>query len=117
MSYDNGNLVDLRIISKYVADAVVNCSSIGSNTIVVNSVPKHLVILQYVLDCATPGNTVTWEDSDGVLHSGPMSFSETGGLVAPFSEVGHFMLAEGKSLVLNLSAAAQVSGHLSYALV
>jgi hypothetical protein len=117
MSYSHGTLVDLRVVSKYVFDAVVNCSALGPNTIVVNETTKHIAVLQYVLDCATPGNTITWEDSDGILHSGPMPFSETGGMVAPFSEVGHFVLAAGKSLVLDLAAAAQVSGHLSYALV
>jgi hypothetical protein len=70
-----------------------------------------------VLDCATPGNTVTWQDGDGVAKSGAMPFAETGGLVAPYSPIGHFMLAAGQSLVLNLSAAAQVSGHLSYVLI
>jgi len=117
MSYKHGNLVDLRVVSQYVFDAVINCAALGSNTVVVNSGTKHIVVLQYVLDCAVPGNTVTWEDSAGILHSGPMPFSETGGLVAPFSEVGHFMLAEGRSLVMNLTAAAQVGGHLSYALI
>ena len=117
MSFDHGRLVDLRVVSQYVFDAVVNCAVLGANTVVTNTTTKHLVLLQYVLTCNTPGNTVTWEDSDGVIKSGAMEFSATGGLVAGESSVGQFMIDAGKSLVIRLSAAQQVSGYLSYALV
>lgn len=117
MGYDHGKLVDARIVSKYVEDAPVSCAALGANTIVTNYTTKHIALLQYNLVCAAPGVTVTWQDSDGVVHSGAMSFSETGGLVCGESSVAHFVLAAGKSLVLYLSAAVQVSGHLSYDLI
>ena len=117
MGYDHGKLVDLRIVSQYVKDYPVSCAAAGENVVVTNYTTRHLAVLQYVLVCATPGVTVTWQDSDGVVYSGSMPFSETGGLVCPESSVGHFVLAAGKSLVLYLSAAVQVSGHLSYDLI
>jgi len=117
MSYDHGRLVDVNIVSKYVQHVVVSCAALGGNTIYTNPTTKHVAVLQYILDCATPGNTVTWEDSDGGIHSGAMPFSETGGLVAGPSDVAWFVLPPGTSLVLRLSVAAQVSGHLSIDLI
>jgi len=52
-----------------------------------------------------------------VVYSGAIPFSETGGLVAPSNPDGWLMLPPGKSLVLYLSAAAPVSGHLTRALI
>lgn len=118
MSFSYSALVDARIIQSYVKDEVISCAGLGVNRILTNlTTNKRIVVIQYLLDCATPGNTVTWQDSDGVVKSGAMPFSATGGLVANESDVGQFMLEPGKHLDLNLSAAAQVSGHFVYALI
>jgi uncharacterized protein YigE (DUF2233 family) len=43
-----------------------------------------------------------------------MSFAANGGISAPYSPVGLFETAAGAALVLNLSGANAVSGHLVY---
>lgn len=117
MSFDRGNLQFNRIFENYVNDIVINCALLGKNVIITNTTGRGIAVLQYVLICATPGNAITWEDSDGVLLTGVMSFGEAGGMVAGYSPVGHFIVPEGKHLVMNLGAPAQVSGHLTYSLI
>lgn len=117
MSFDIGKLIENRVLEDRIKDVVVSCADQGANRIYTNTTQKCVALLQYVLDCATPGNTVTWQDSDGVVKSGAMPFSATGGLVAPSSDIGWIVLSPGKSLDLFLSAAAQVSGHLTVVLL
>ena len=91
----------------------IDVASSGDNTIVSAVEGKKIRVLQYALVCSD-AVTVQWKSSGGTALSGAMSFAANGGISCPFSPVGLFETAIGEGLVLNLSAAVQVSGHLVY---
>lgn len=94
-------------------DAVVNISSSGDNTIVAAVAGKRIVVVNYLI---IAGGTVnaTWK-SGSTSKSGPMPLIANTGAAAPDGR--WFKTGIGEALVLNLSSAIQVSGHLSYKLV
>lgn len=97
--------------------ATVNAAAGGANTIVAApAATRYMLIMEYVLICAAD-NIITFQDSDGVVLSGPMSIAANGGISAPYCKMGHFKVPLGKGLVLNLNSAQQVGGHIAYALV
>lgn len=93
--------------------ASINISSLGDNTIVASPGAKVLRVLSYVI-VADAAVAVKWGDTTPAYTSGAMSLSATGGVSAPFSPVGHVQTASAKGIVLNLSVAVGVRGHLTY---
>jgi len=93
--------------------AKIDVASSGDNTIVSAVTGKKIRVLQYSLVCGA-ATTVQWKSSGGTTLSGDMQFAANGGISCPFSPVGLFETASGEGLVLNLSAANAVSGHLCY---
>ena len=92
--------------------APIDVASAGDNTIVSGVTGKKIRVLQYAFICAG-AVTVTFKSGTTPI-SGDMSFASNGGISTPFSPVGIIETAAGEDLVLNLSAAASVSGHLVY---
>jgi hypothetical protein len=93
--------------------ASISISSSGDNTIVVSPGAKVLRVLSYVL-VADGAVAVKWGDTTPAYTSGPMSLAANGGVCAPFSPIGHIQTASAKGIVLNLSSAVGVRGHLTY---
>jgi hypothetical protein len=60
---------------------------------------------------------MTWESSGGTVLDGPCSFGANGGAAPPYCEHGHFRTRKSEGLVLNLSGAVQVGGHILYGLI
>lgn len=96
--------------------AAINASISGPNTIVAHTSLKSILVMSYVLVVAGDV-TVTWESSGGTVHGGPQAFVSNGGIAVPFSQVGHFECVSGEDLVLFLSDAVQVGGHVQYVLI
>ena len=89
----------------------------ATGTVVAAVAGKRVRVLAYLVVCTAP-NAITWQTSTGnVPLSGSMSFGTSGGVSAPFSQVGHFQTVSGDSLSLLLGSATQVSGHLTYVMV
>ena len=97
------------IVPKY---AKIDVASAGDNTIVAAVAGKKIRVLQYALVVGA-ATTVIWKSGSTAI-SGDMSFDANSGISSPFSPVGLFETAAGEALVLNLSAANPVSGHLVY---
>lgn len=93
--------------------ASININTSGDNTIVASPGAKVLRVLSYVL-VADAAVLVKWGDTTVAYTSGAMSLAANGGVCAPFSPVGHVQTASAKGIVLNLSAAIGVRGHLTY---
>jgi hypothetical protein len=75
---------------------------------------KFIRVLGYVLNAAGAVN-VRWSGSPTAGNTtGAMDLAAAGSTIS--SDLG-FDLSPGDSLVLNLSAAVQVSGHVSYTIV
>lgn len=96
--------------------AVVNASASGDNTVVAGTSGMQIVVLQYTI-VASAAVTVTWESSGGAVLGGPMAHAANGGVATPYNPTAHFVTTSGEGLVLNLSSAVQVGGHVSYILV
>lgn len=114
--YQGTDVITTKTGDKLPSYAAINASSSGANTIVSAVAGKQILVLQYVV-VVDGAVTITWESSGGTVHGGPMSFAANGGAAPPFNPVGHFQTIAGEGLVLFLSGAVQVGGHVQYVLV
>jgi hypothetical protein len=101
--------------------APVNATATGNNTIVAGVAGMKVRVLHYTL-IASAAVTVTWQTSSGGALSGGMALAGPGqGLSSAFADqeirAGLIETAVGDALILNLSGAVAVGGHLTYALV
>lgn len=92
--------------------ASVDVASSGDNTIVSSVASKRIVVLNYVL-VASAANTVQWKSATAGAITGGMQLAANGGVSAE-SQFGMFATTAGEALVLNLSAASSVDGHITY---
>lgn len=109
----NGIRVDARR-GQTLAFAAIDCAASGDNTIVSANATRKLKVYAYVLvvDSAV---SVKWKSGAGTNLSGAMSLAANGTLTISGSPSGWlFETAVNNALVLNLSAAVQVSGHVAY---
>jgi hypothetical protein len=102
--------------TQQIRQAAINASTSGDNTIVAAVPGKQILVLLYKIVCSD-AVTVTWESGGGTVLDGPCTFAASGGESSSFCEHGHFRSSKGESLVLNLSGAVQVGGHLLYGLI
>lgn len=93
--------------------ASIDVATSGDNTIVAAVASKKIRVLEYAIVCAA-ATTVIWKSATAGAITGDMSFAANGGIATPFSPLGKFETTAGEALVLNLSAANAVSGHLVY---
>lgn len=108
-------VVDLRR-ELTVSYASIDISSSGDNTIVSADATRKIKVLSYSFVCGGTVN-VRWKSGAGTNLSGAMSFiANTGMTAGPGTPAGGHLLetAANQALVMNLSGAVQVSGHLSY---
>lgn len=91
--------------------AVVDVATAGDNTIVSAVAGKKIRVLNYVL-VSSAANTVIWKSATTNI-SGGMQLAANGGISAE-SQFGLFETNAGEALILNLSAANSVDGHIAY---
>lgn len=91
---------------------MINATVLGSNIVIAAVPTKKIRVLQYSLVCQT-AVSIYFEYS-GVFLTGIMTFANNGGISSPFSPVGLFETLAGYSLLINLSVANVVGGHLVY---
>uniref|UniRef100_A0A6H1Z776 Uncharacterized protein n=1 Tax=viral metagenome TaxID=1070528 RepID=A0A6H1Z776_9ZZZZ len=91
---------------------IINATLLGSNIVIAAVPTKKIRVLQYSLVCQT-AVSIYFEFS-GVFLTGIMTFANNGGISSPFSPVGLFETLAGYSLLINLSVANVVGGHLVY---
>lgn len=97
--------------------AAISGATGGNNTLVAAVSGKKIRVLSYVI-VADSAVDVRFEDgADGTALSGQMKLgtsTDSGGIAAPYTPRGHFETSAGTLLNMELSAAVQVSGHLTY---
>ena len=97
---------------------VINTASSGDNTVIPAIAGMRIRVVGYTV-LAAGAVVVTWKSASTAL-SGPMAIGTTVGLslaqnqTSDQSEFGIIQTAPGEALVLGLSAAVQVGGHLNY---
>lgn len=103
---------DATSVPKY---AVISAASSGDNTIVAAAgAGIKIRVVAYSLVCAAATTTRFESGASGTALTGQMSFAANGGISAPYNPDGWFETADNTLLNLELSAANQVSGHLTY---
>lgn len=94
--------------------AAISAASSGDNTLVAAVSGKKIRVIQ-VQVIADSAVSVRFKDgAGGTALTGVMSLAANGGFSAPFTPVGHFETTAATLLNLELSAAVQVSGWLTY---
>jgi hypothetical protein len=99
--------------------AAVSAASSGDNTIVAAAGSGVKIRVLSAKLIAAGAVNVRWESgAGGTALTGVETIAEAGfGYVLPYSPAGHFETAANTLLNLELSAAVQVSGHITYILV
>lgn len=95
--------------------ATINENTLNRNVVVTGIANKRIIVTHYLV---MPSNNVTiqWQDGAGANLSGPMALTANNGGEANNTEEGLFECGVGEDLVLDLSNAIQVGGHLNYRL-
>lgn len=88
----------------------IAASSSGDTTLLAAQSGQPIVVLAYTLVCDA---AVDVKFRDGQDLTGAMPFASNGGVSAPFNPAGHFVTRAGQPLVINLSEAAAIAGHMT----
>jgi hypothetical protein len=94
----------------------VNVAAMGQTVLVVG-VAGYVVELINCILLTNGAVQVTFEDANGTDRMGPMSMQNNGILPLSASLPGWIRTASGQGLAINLSAAVQVGGSITYRLV
>lgn len=95
----------------------INVSSSGDNVLLASDSTHKIRVLSYVIIADTAVAVKFTNGSAGTARTGAMSLAATSGISAPYVPVGHFETDTTHDLVLNLSGAFGVRGHLTYLLI
>lgn len=93
--------------------AAINKATLAEHTIVAAVANKRIRVINYTL-IADALVDATWKSNTTAL-TGPLGFPANGGCSPQGDQKSpQFETAAGEALVLSLTAAVQVSGHLAY---
>jgi len=98
------------VIPKFAA---ISTAASGDNTIVAAVAGKKLRVVKYTIVTAS-GVSAKFRTSSGADLSGAMALAANSGVGGAYCPVGLLETAAGDALVLNLSGAVPVAGHLTY---
>jgi hypothetical protein len=94
--------------------ATISASASGDNTVVAAVVGKKIRVNNYLI-VAAAAVSATWKSGASTSKSGALPLAANGGVAAPGDEKTRwFETAPGEALVLNLSGAVLVAGHVTY---
>ncbi len=99
-----------------ISEVIIDTASSGDNTLVA-AVAGQTIRMYKIILYANVNNNVTLKDGSSTKLMGVINLLANTGFVIDPDTQGHcpFTLTTGNALVLNLSAAAQVSGRVWYA--
>jgi hypothetical protein len=89
----------------------ISTAASGDTTILAGVAGKRLMVLSYVL--AAVGAVAVKFKGGSTDLSGAMSLGSNGTVTGSNNPFGHVVTAAGSALILNLSGAVQVSGHVT----
>jgi len=94
--------------------AVINTSASGDTSLVAAVSAKVIRVIAYTFVCDGAVAVKFTSGAAGTALTGAMSCAANGGATPPYCPAGHFQTASNTALVINLSAAVGVRGHLTY---
>jgi len=92
--------------------APINASASGDNTIVAAISGKRIRVVNYFMIAANAVNA-TWKSGSSASLSGALPLVANVGGVCPEAVLGWLITTAGEALVLNLSGAVLVAGHIA----
>jgi hypothetical protein len=98
-----------------MANAVIDNAAASGDLVVVGGSPGMSVAVNGYIVQSAGAATITWK-SGSTAKSGALPEAAETGVASGWSQDGWFHTAKGDDLILNVSAAVQVSGHVSYSL-
>lgn len=110
-----GQNVDLRR-GLTILFAPISGAAAGDNTIVASDATRKIKVLNYVIVADAPVSA-KWKSGAGTDLSGAMSLVASSGVSSPVGSPAQSWLLEtavGDALVINLSGAVGLRGHVSY---
>ena len=93
--------------------AAIAASSSGDNTVVAAVAGKKIRVLKYTI-VVSGAVTAKFRSSSGIDLTGAMSLAANSGVGGAFCPIGLLETVASDGLVLNLSSAVSVAGHLTY---
>ena len=97
-----------------IGRAAISTAASGDTTLVAAVPGKKIKVIGYAL-VSTAANSIKFKSGAGTDLTGAMALAANGGISSPSDKnTVEFETAAGQALVINLSAATQVSGHLVY---
>ena len=93
--------------------AAISAASAGDNTIVAAVAGKRLRVVKYTI-VTSGGVSAKFRTASGGDLSGAMALAANSGIGGAYCPVGLLETLAGDGLVLNLSSAVPVAGHLTY---
>lgn len=93
--------------------AAVSAAASGENTVLAAQSGKRLRVLAYTLVAEGPV-AAQWRSGSGAALSGAMALCTNGSLSPAFCPAGLLETGVGEALLLHLSAASGVRGHVTY---
>jgi hypothetical protein len=96
-----------------LTNAAISFSSSGDNTVVSGTGGQTIRVHRMVF-VVTSAVNVTVKDGASTSLTGAMPMTAYGGVALDLSDTPWFVTASGNALVINLSAAVQVSGFIQY---
>ena len=90
----------------------ISASNSGDNTILAGIAGKRIRVLNY-LAVAADAVSIKWKSGAGTDLSGAIPLIANVGAVCPEAVLGWLRTSTGEALVLNLSGAVLVAGHIA----
>lgn len=94
--------------------AIIDCATLGDNTIVAAVASKKIRVLNLVLVASAAVNTRFESGAGGTALTGVINLAANGGFAPGYCPVGHFETASNTLLNLELSGAVSVDGWIVY---
>lgn len=96
-----------------VIPKLINIAGAGDNTVIA-AVAGQIIRVYKILLWANGSTSVTLKDGAATSLTGAMAFTAQTGFVLDYDDQPWFITSSGNAFVINLSAAIQVSGTLSF---
>jgi hypothetical protein len=97
-----------------VKTVAINKSASGENSLVAAQEKFGYVVTGYVVVADGAVEVKFKNGAGGSDVTGPMSLAANGIVSSGYNPDGHFKVDPNKALILNLSSAVEVNGHLTY---
>lgn len=96
-------------------DYAVIATTTSGPQIVVAGIPGKRIMPVFIVVAPTMATIITWRSNTTMLGGG-LDFDPKGKAFPGFCPVGYFITAVGEDLIMDVSNATNIGGHMTYAI-